>query len=149
VWLCSRRKQDEIEITKQASRNVEPFRLRTTSSPQQLTLIPATDDPLSPPPGEKKGEDDRHPMPKPKGPSPTLTDSELIAQAMQLDSEVWFAVSHWTKKHGFFNGRDRAMLYNMGKLIANESPLTIKQARHALSLLQQARDAGFEHEQLG
>ena len=66
---------------------------------------------------------------------------------MKIDAEDWFALAHWAKENDHFMGRDRAMLYNMGRKKAREEPLTIRQARYAFDLHKKSIEMGFERPQ--
>lgn len=71
----------------------------------------------------------------------------LIAAVEAEGSDVWHSLSHWAKINGQFDGWQRSLLYNIGKCLHQGIPVTLKQARQAMKLLEEAQEHGFEQAQ--
>lgn len=68
---------------------------------------------------------------------------KIIAEAGEIKSEIWFALSKWAKENNRFSPFDRKLSYNLGVLANRKTILTPKQAKNALRLIKQAKDEGF------
>ncbi len=84
-------------------------------------------------------------VPEMDPPVQPLTETELgtIAEAMQVEPEIWFQISHWAKESQKLNPFQRSLAYSMGRLRAAGKEPSIKQAKWALVLHQDAYNSGF------
>lgn len=75
----------------------------------------------------------------------SLTEEEhqTIDEAALVSSETWFALSKWAKETGNFQPWLRSMLFSVGTLVGRGKKPSIKQAKHALKALYDAKEKGF------
>lgn len=77
-------------------------------------------------------------------PVPDPADQELLAEASAIAAETWFAVSHWAKETSTLQPWQRSLAYSLGRLAARGATPSVKQARHGVALLTEARRLGFD-----
>jgi very-short-patch-repair endonuclease len=122
----------------------------------QLTVPPVTRRAGKPPKPvvDRASSDAVRPLPRPAKPKPEGSthagqpaegDNELIGKAMDIDADVWFTMAHWARTNDFLTGHDRKMLYDMGRKKAREEPLSVRQARYALSLYRKCFEKGCDN----
>lgn len=73
-------------------------------------------------------------------------DQKLIDEVASVASETWFALSRWAKETNNFQPWQRSMLFSIGSLIGRGRKPSIKQSRHAMKALQDAKAKGFIEE---
>ena len=75
----------------------------------------------------------------------SLTEDEqkIIDEAAAVSPETWFALSRWAKETNNFQPWLRSMLFSVGTLTGRGRKPSIKQSRHALKALEDARGKGF------
>lgn len=73
-------------------------------------------------------------------------DQKLIDEVASVASETWFALSRWAKETNNFQPWQRSMLFSVGSLIGRGRKPSIKQSRHAMKALQDAKAKGFIEE---
>ena len=78
----------------------------------------------------------------------SLTEDEqkIIDQAAAVPAETWFALSKWAKETNNFQPWLRSMLFSVGTLAGRGRKPSIKQSRHALKALEEAKNKGFMQE---
>jgi len=69
-------------------------------------------------------------------------DKQLIGAVAKIAPDVWFKISKWAKDTDNFNGFQRSLAYNMGKLVAGGRKPSRKQAVQAWKLLEEAGRLG-------
>ncbi|MDD5791437.1 MAG: AIPR family protein, partial [Erysipelotrichaceae bacterium] len=76
----------------------------------------------------------------------SLTDDEqqIINNAADVPSETWFALSKWAKETNNFQPWLRSMLFSVGSIVGRGKKPSIKQAKHAIKALEDARTKGFD-----
>ena len=74
-----------------------------------------------------------------------LTAAELatIAEAVQVQYDIWYQVARWAKETNNLNPFYRKLSYSIGQLRAQGREPSIKQATYGLVLLKLAYQAGF------
>ena len=65
-----------------------------------------------------------------------------------IKPDTWFAIAKWAKENNKFGSAERKFLYDIGKYSGIHGGLSIKQAKWARSLFEQAISEGFEFEQI-
>lgn len=70
-------------------------------------------------------------------------DSQEIAAAMLVPSEVWFGISHWAKETKNLLPWQRALAFSLGKIAARHAEPSPKQAKRGLEILEEAQSLGF------
>ena len=70
-------------------------------------------------------------------------DQKLIDQAASISPETWFALSRWAKETNNFQPWLRSMLFSVGTLAGRGRKPSIKQSRHAMKALAEAKEKGF------
>lgn len=75
----------------------------------------------------------------------SLTEDEqkIIDKAAAVSAETWFALSRWAKETNNFQPWLRSMLFSVGTLVGRGRKPSIKQSKHALKALKDARAKGF------
>ena len=73
----------------------------------------------------------------------TENDQRIIDEAANISPETWFALSRWAKETNNFQPWLRSMLFSVGTLTGRGRKPSIKQARHALKALEEAKERGF------
>lgn len=73
-------------------------------------------------------------------------DQKLIDEVASVASETWFALSRWAKETNNFQPWQRSMLFSVGSLLGRGRKPSIKQSRHAMKALQDAKAKGFIEE---
>lgn len=75
----------------------------------------------------------------------SLTEDEqlMIDQVAEVSAETWFALSKWAKETGNFQPWLRSMLFSVGSIVSRGKKPSIKQSKHALKALSDARKKGF------
>lgn len=76
----------------------------------------------------------------------TEDDKELIDEAASVSPETWFALSRWAKETNNFQPWLRSMLFSVGTLVGRGRKPSIKQSRHAMKALKDAKEKGFTTE---
>lgn len=76
----------------------------------------------------------------------SLTEDEerIIEEAAAVSAETYFALSKWAKETSNFQPWLRSMLFSVGTIVGRGKKPSIKQSRHALKALKDAKDKGFE-----
>lgn len=86
------------------------------------------------------------PIPNNSIESLTEDDKELIDEATSVSPETWFVLSRWAKETNNFQPWLRSMLFSMGTLVGRGRKPSIKQSRHAMKALKDAKEKGFTTE---
>lgn len=73
----------------------------------------------------------------------TDDDQKTIDQAAAVFPEVWFALSRWAKETNNFQPWLRSMLFSVGTLVGRGRKPSLKQSKHALKALEDAKAKGF------
>ena len=75
----------------------------------------------------------------------SLTDEEqkIIDETANIPAEVWFSLSKWAKETNNFQPWLRSMLFSVGSIIGRGKKPSIKQSKHALKALADAKIKGF------
>lgn len=73
----------------------------------------------------------------------TEDDQKIIEQAAAVSPEIWFALSRWSKETNNFQPWLRSMLFSVGTLVGRGRKPSIKQSRHAMKALEDAKTKGF------
>ena len=75
----------------------------------------------------------------------SLTDEEqkIIDETANVPAEVWFSLSKWAKETNNFKPWLRSMLFSVGSIIGRGKKPSIKQSKHALKALADAKIKGF------
>ena len=64
---------------------------------------------------------------------------------MNVDCEIWFSINHWSKDNpGELTPKEQAFTGQVGFNIKRNRPLTYKQAKWALDILEKAKDKGWK-----
>ncbi len=83
------------------------------------------------------------PLPTSSIESLTEDDQKLIDQAAAIPATTWFALSRWAKETNNFQPWLRSMLFSVGTLIGRGRKPSIKQSKHAMKALNDAKEKGF------
>ena len=85
------------------------------------------------------------PKPVPTSSIESLTeeDKKIIDEAAAVPAETWFALSKWAKETNNFQPWLRSMLFSVGTLTGRGRKPSIKQSKHALKALAEAKGKGF------
>ena len=83
------------------------------------------------------------PTPTSSTESLTEDDQKIIEQAAAVSPEIWFALSRWSKETNNFQPWLRSMLFSVGTLVGRGRKPSIKQSRHAMKALEDAKTKGF------
>lgn len=73
----------------------------------------------------------------------TEDDQKLIDEVASVSPEIWYALSRWAKKTNNFQPWLRSMLFSVGTFVGRGRKPSIKQSRHAIKALKDAREKGF------
>lgn len=74
-------------------------------------------------------------------------DISKINEVMSIPSNTWLSLSGWAKQTGNLEGRQRSLVYNIGKYYAGrDKEPSIKQAIYALKALHEAEQLGFDRQ---
>ena len=77
----------------------------------------------------------------------TEGQQKVIVLASSYDESVWFSINRWGKDNeGKLAPKEIAFVGQVGWNIKRNRPLTYRQARWALDILEKATDAGWEQE---
>lgn len=75
----------------------------------------------------------------------TEGQQKYINEAMNVDCEIWFSINHWSKDNpGELTPKEQAFTGQVGFNIKRNRPLTYKQAKWALDILEKAKDKGWK-----
>ena len=75
----------------------------------------------------------------------TEGQKKVISAAMEIDPDIWFSINKWGKENGsVLPPREISFIGNVGWYIKHNKPLTYKQAKWALDILERAEDAGWK-----
>lgn len=83
------------------------------------------------------------PIPTSSIESLTEDEQKIIDQVVAVSPEVWFALSRWSKETNNFQPWLRSMLFSVGTLVGRGRKPSIKQSRHAMEALKNAKAKGF------
>ena len=75
--------------------------------------------------------------------APTPEETRSIAEAGEVEAEVWFGLSNWAKETGNLAGWERSLAYSLGRLSSAGRLPSMKQAKQGLRILVEARRLGF------
>ena len=67
----------------------------------------------------------------------------IIAQAGNIDADVWFSINKWGKENDGLTPVDVSFIGNFAYMVKRGRPYTYKQARWALSIYEKAENAGW------
>ena len=71
-------------------------------------------------------------------------DDRIIRDVIGFGYVMWMRLSRWGKEHDTLNRRERKFVYDVGRHIRQQWPLTIRQARWAAAILEEATQNGFD-----
>ncbi len=67
-----------------------------------------------------------------------------IHEAESIDADYWFGLANWAKSNNFLTPLDRKSAFNYGTMHSRGKAFkTLKQAQHALKLVEQAKELGY------
>ena len=72
----------------------------------------------------------------------------VIDEAANYDESVWFGINRWAKETEALTPRETSFMGQFAFMIKRKRPYTFKQARWALSLLEKAKNAGWQEGQV-
>jgi len=77
------------------------------------------------------------------------TDDEkaLVDKVVAIPAVTWFALSNWAKETNNFEGWQRGVLFSVGQRVGRGLRPTVKQARQAYKVYEEALRKGFKAEQ--
>lgn len=78
----------------------------------------------------------------------TPEEQELVTSVQAIGSDVWISISTWAKQTGSLLPWQRGVAFSIGKLNANRTSPSIKQAKQGGILLAEAVRLGFRHDAL-
>jgi hypothetical protein len=64
-----------------------------------------------------------------------------------VSANNWFALAKWSKEHGFLEGWERSLSFNLGKLASRGTEPSDKQAVQGARILARARELGFQFDE--
>ena len=73
----------------------------------------------------------------------TVDEQKIIDEAANVSPETWFALSRWAKETNNFQPWLRSLLFTVGTLTGRGRKPSIKQSKHALKALDEAKEKGF------
>lgn len=75
----------------------------------------------------------------------TEGQQKYINEAVNIDCNTWFSINQWSKNHpGILTPKEQAFIGQVGFNIKRNRPLTYKQAKWALDILEKATDNGWK-----
>ncbi len=75
----------------------------------------------------------------------TEAQKKYITEAMKVEESVWFSINRWGKDNeGKLSPREIAFMGQVGYARKRNKPLTYKQAKWALDILEKAEDLGWD-----
>lgn len=77
---------------------------------------------------------------------PSDEEKQIIERAASIKASDWFALSKWAKETGNFQGWQRSIVFSVGQLIARGKNPSLKQAKQALIVYDEAERKGFKPE---
>lgn len=75
-----------------------------------------------------------------------VTEGQLkyIHEAAEIDAETWFSINAWSKNNpGELTPKEQAFIGQVAWNARRNRPLTYKQSKWALEVLEKAKDAGW------
>ncbi|MRS02344.1 hypothetical protein EG832_03815 [bacterium] len=69
----------------------------------------------------------------------------FLEETACLEPSVWFALAKWAKENKKFGSMERKFLFNAGVAANSQNGMSVKQAKWALDLYNQAKEDGFEN----
>jgi hypothetical protein len=75
--------------------------------------------------------------------TPTEDELLIIAQISAIESAVWFRLAKWAKETKNLQPWQRSLAFGLGRLAAQGSPPSIKQANQGMKLQEEAYRLGF------
>lgn len=75
-------------------------------------------------------------------------DKQLLEAVTLVPAAVWFEIAAWAKQNDNLPGWQRSMVFNIGKTVARNLAPSVKLAKYAPKIVDDAWEAGFRHEQL-
>jgi hypothetical protein len=79
-----------------------------------------------------------------KVPDASDENDRIIRDVVGFGYVMWMRLSRWGKENETLNRRERKFVYDVGRHIRQEWPLTIRQARWAAMILEEAIQNGFD-----
>lgn len=73
----------------------------------------------------------------------TEEETETIDKVIAVRASTWFALSHWSKETGNFEGWQRSIVFSVGTLLGRGKKPSYKQANHAWQTYCEAVKKGF------
>ncbi len=143
--------QDEDrEIAEESSNELFPEKAGLTPSPVETKLFDFLEDKKQAPQtgstgslSEKKSSVKRIKSSQAQTEPSTEEEKAMIDFVQGIEAKVWFALSHWAKLNDYFQGWERGLLYSIGKRIARGREVTVKQARQAKRVYEEAVNMSF------
>lgn len=75
--------------------------------------------------------------------TPNQEDLETISNIMSVPADTWFALSKWAKETSNLQPWQRSLSFSIGKLVGKSASVSIKQAKHGIAIIEEARRLGF------
>ena len=70
---------------------------------------------------------------------------KYIDEAISVDAEIWFSINKWSKDNpGLLTPKEQAFIGTVAFNVRRNRPLTYKQAKWALSILDKAKEKGWD-----
>lgn len=73
-------------------------------------------------------------------------EKNVIEEISEIPAETWFSLSGWAKETGNLQSWQRGIAYSLGKIKTYNKKPSIKQAKQAVIILEEARRLGFSEE---
>jgi very-short-patch-repair endonuclease len=77
-------------------------------------------------------------------PNASDENDRIIRDVVGFGYVMWMRLSRWGKENETLNRRERKFVYDVGRHIRQQWPLTIRQARWAATILEEATQNGFD-----
>lgn len=80
--------------------------------------------------------------------APNDDDLEMIGKIDTVSAEQWFQISKWAKETNNLQPWQRSLAFSIGKVLSRSGSVSPKQAKHGLTILEEAEKLGFKKEML-
>lgn len=75
--------------------------------------------------------------------APNQHEQSLIDQVTTVPANIWFQISKWSKETGNLQPWQRSLAFSIGKLVSRSDNVSIKQAKHGTTILEEVQRLGF------
>ncbi|POP67707.1 AIPR family protein [Pseudomonas syringae] len=78
--------------------------------------------------------------------APNENELQLISSVTNVCADMWFQISKWSKATNNLQPWQRSLAFSIGRLMSKSGNISIKQAKHGVTILEEVQRLGFKEQ---